>query len=37
MDIRPLRKDGREDPVIWFDRQYGQECLRRESIMIISM
>lgn len=29
VDIRPLRKDGREDPVTWFDQQYDREGTRK--------
>lgn len=29
VDIRPLRKDGREDPVTWHDQQYDQEGTRK--------
>jgi hypothetical protein len=29
VDIRPVRKDGREDPVTWFDPQYDQEGTRK--------
>ena len=29
VDIRPLRKDGREEPVTWFDQQYDQDGTRK--------